>query len=419
MLAGLRACAGLSAREALRSRSGWILALYAGALGLAVPATSDVLPAGRVEAVSGVLHAVTLVFGALVVLTHASRGIPLDVRRRFLSTVFVKPVSPGSYFLGRLLGAFLVATLFSVVAVAAGGVALAATARVWGERLTVETAAERPISVVPEGNGVRILWGPTRRVEGELAARITLVNNPYDTPALALSWRRGTGGPAAESATRLVAGKRIVDLPVPPDLAGEEAPLELAIAPEAGSLLPGPNAWAAPPALIARGRREFRLWAGHVAVLWATLLFAAGTAVFLSSFCAWPLAFSAAAIVLLAAHSHAFLKLLPQALEPKTLSGLFTPTIYHTHGHGHAHDHHGHDHDDPDAPAALRAFAAAAVPVLLAAIPDLAALESADRLAAGTVTTAAEFAGLAARVLARLAPLALLGAFFMTRRSLE
>lgn len=419
MLAGLWTCTDLSAREAFRSRLGLLLALYAATLLLAVPVTSDVLPAGRVEAAAGVLHAVTSVFGALAVLAHAARGIPLDIRNRFLATVLVKPVPGSSYFLGRLLGSLLVATFFSATALVAGGAILLVAGRAWGERVTVETISGKPASIVKEDDRARILWDDAPLRDRDAAVRIVLVNNPYDTPALDLVWQRGSGGPIAASSACLVAGKRILDLPVPDALAAGNAPLELVISGAGGGSFPGPAAWAASPALIVRGSREFRLWTGHVVVLWGTLAFAAAAAVFLSAFCSWPLAFAAAAVLLLAGHSHAFLKLLPQALDPKALSGVFSPTIYHSHGHDHGHDHSGHGHAEKKSMVpVLQRFATAAVPALLVAIPDLTSLESADRLAEGKLTSGSEIISFIVMVLARMVPLMILGAWIMPRKAI-
>lgn len=381
-----------------------MLALYGAGLLLAVPAAAGGVPAGRPAAVAAALHAVTAVLGAFLVLAHSARGIPSDLRHRLLATVVTKPVSPASYFLGRFLGAACVATLFAAAAVLIGGAAALLSDRAWGERPTVRVVSAAP-SLSPEKDRLRIVW-PVRTVPPGLTARIRLVNNPYDEPRLALAWRRGEG-PATKETIRLTAGKRTVDLPVPEDLAGA-GPLELTIAfPDGGRS--NPAAWTAPPELAAFGRDGFRLWTGHVAVLWCALLFAAAVATFLSVFCAWPLAFAAGAVFLLAGYSHDFLKLLPETLESGKLSGLFSPTIIRRHGPG------------PDVPASdlvggLRGFARRAVPGLLVAVPDLDALEPARRLAEGVVTPFTEILRHAAGVLARVLPLALAGAFLMTRR---
>lgn len=413
MLRGTWTCARLSLQEALRARLLWMLALYAGALLLAVPATAGVAPAGRPAAVATALHAVTAFLGSFLVLAHSARGIPSDLRQRLLATVLTKPVSPAAYFLGRFLGAACVATLFSAAAALIGGVATLLAGQAWGERQTVQVVSAAP-SLSVDGKRLRVAW-PVETIPSGLAARIRLVNNPYDEPRLALAWRRGESPSVPAEPVRLMAGKRTVDIPVPEGLAGP-GPLELAIGfPDGGAS--NPVAWAAPPELIAAGRDELRLWTGHVAILWGALLFAAGVTTFLSVFCAWSLAFAAGAVFLLAGYSHDFLGLLPQTLEPQKLSSLFSPTIYR-YRHAPSHEHAGHDRSPPieDLIGALRRFASRAMPCLLAALPDLDALEPARRLADGVVTPQREILRHTTGILARVLPLVLAGAFLMTRK---
>ncbi len=425
MLDGVRACARLSCLEAARSRLAWILGLYGAAAALALLATRDIAPEARSAAVASVLHGTTLVFGMLFVLAGVTRGIPGDLKSRLLYTVFTKPVRGGAYFAGRLLGGWCLAAAFLSAALLVGFAVLGTASASWGAMATHRVLAEEP-RLRRGGNVVSLQWTPPAGFLKEVSCRVRFLNNPYDEPMLRVTWRCLPDGPEAAGSQKLAAGKRLVSFDLPPELAAGQRSGGLELRLEAPPEYPLAGLVGAEGHLLvctqdARSLSWALLWAGDAALIGIELLLVATVAVCLSSFCSFPVALAAAAVFALAANAHAFLKMLPAALEPAAFAQTFVPTIYHVHrAHGDAYEP-GMEETPSFSEKLLRvaqAVARRAIPVLKIAIPDMQALDSARRLGEGRLTPPREILCFAGKIAPYLLALGLLGVFALTQRSL-
>jgi hypothetical protein len=155
LLGGLPAVAGLTVREAWRSRLGFVyLAVAAGFL-LAVPRLNAVDDGSRLKlSVLAITSGIGFV-AVLLALLVAPAGLRRDLDNRIAYTVFAKPLRPSTYLLGRWVGSLLWLLGGAAVLSLAGVAAVALQFRSLPElRRTVAPAGWEQVSAAGEVSAV-------------------------------------------------------------------------------------------------------------------------------------------------------------------------------------------------------------------------------------------------------------------------